>query len=87
MCLVYRKVVEHSGNSTVQVVILEDGFDIESLREEFNELGFYSEGYFVLEIPFEKNYNIIYTKLLELQNKGLLDFAEPVLSEKHFKEK
>jgi len=52
MCLVYRKVVEHSGNSTVQVVILEDRFDIESLREEFNELGFYSEGYFVLEIPF-----------------------------------
>ena len=87
MCLVYRKVVEHSGNSTVQVVILEDRFDIESLREEFNELGFFSKGYFVLEIPFEKNYNIIYTKLLELQNKGLLDFAEPVLSEKHFKEK
>ena len=91
MCLVYRKVVEYSGNSTVQVVVFEDGFDIESLREEFNELGFSSEkaasGYFVLEIPFEKNYNIIYTKLLELQNKGLLDFAEPVLSEKHFKEK
>ena len=91
MCLVYRKVIEHSGNSTVQVVIFEDGFDIESLREEFNELGFSSEkagsSYFVLEIPFEKNYNIIYTKLLELQNKGLLDFAEPVLSEKHFKEK
>ena len=91
MCLVYRKVVEHSGNSTVQVVILEDGFDIESLREEFNELGFSSEkagsSYFVLEIPFEKNYNIIYTKLLALQDKGLLDFAEPVLSEKHFKEK
>jgi len=40
-----------------------------------------------LEIPFEKNYNIIYTKLLALQDKGLLDFAEPVLSEKHFKEK
>ena len=91
MCLVYRKVVEHSGNSTVQVVIFEDGFDIESLREEFNELGFSSEkvgsSYFVLEIPFDKNYNIIYTKLLALQDKGLLDFAEPVLSEKHFKEK
>ena len=91
MCPVYRKVVEYSGNSTVQVVILEDGFDIESLREEFNELGFYSEkttsSYFVLEIPFEKNYNIIYTKLLALQDKGLLEFAEPVLSEKHFKEK
>ena len=91
MCLVYRKVVEHSGNSTVQVVIFEDGFDIESLRKEFNELGFSSEkagsSYFVLEIPFEKNYNIIYTKLLTLQEKGLLDFAEPVLSEKHFKEK
>ena len=91
MCLVYRKVIEHSGNSTVQVVIFEDGFDIESLREEFNELGFSSEkagsSYFVLEIPFEKNYNIIYTKLLTLQEKGLLDFAEPVLSEKHFKEK
>ena len=59
MCLIYRKVVEHSGNSTVQVVIFEDGFDIESLREEFNELGFSSEkaesSYFVLEIPFEKN--------------------------------
>ena len=87
MCLVYRKVVEHSGNSTVQVVI----FEIESLREEFNELGFSSEkvgsSYFVLEIPFDKNYNIIYTKLLALQDKGLLEFAESVLSEKHFKEK
>jgi len=39
-----------------------------------------------LEIPFEKNYNIIYTKLLALQDKGLLEFAKPVLSEKHFKE-
>ena len=91
MCLVYRKVVEYSGNSTVQVVVFEDGFDIESLREEFNELGFSSEkagsSYFVLEIPFEKNYNIIYTKLLALQDKGLLEFAEPVLSEIHFKEK
>ena len=91
MCLVYKKVVEYSGNSTVQVVVFEDGFDIESLREEFNELGFSSEkagsSYFVLEIPFEKNYNIIYTKLLALQNKGLLEFAEPILSEKHFKEK
>ena len=91
MCLVYKKVVEYSGNSTVQVVVFEDGFDIESLREEFNELGFSSEkagsSSFVLEIPFEKNYNIIYTKLLALQNKGLLEFAEPILSEKHFKEK
>ena len=91
MCHVYRSLVEHSGNSTVQVVIFGDGFDIESLREEFNELGFSSEkagsSYFVLEIPFEKNYNIIYTKLLALQDKGLLEFAEPVLSEKHFKEK
>lgn len=89
--LTFRNVIEYSGNSTIQVIILDENQDIEKLREEFNNMNCESEGtgtgYFVMEIPFEINYNPIFKKLSELEAKKIISFAEPQISEKHSDEK
>ncbi|TDO23771.1 DUF4265 domain-containing protein [Pedobacter duraquae] len=85
--LTYRHTVEASGNSTVQVVILESGNDTNEIREVFDLLGCssekYSERYFVIDVPGSLNYAVVQDKLTELQNAGILDYAEPCLSKKH----
>ncbi|UFK97835.1 DUF4265 domain-containing protein [Kaistella faecalis] len=89
--LTFRKVVEPSGNSTIQIILIDENLDSQDLRDEFKDLGCESEGaggnYFVMEIPFEKNYNEIFIKLTELENNGTIGFAEPVISDKHYSEK
>ncbi len=42
----------------------------------------FKEGYFVIEILAEKDFKPIKQKLTELQNKGIIDYAEPVISDK-----
>ncbi|MPM42551.1 hypothetical protein SDC9_89217 [bioreactor metagenome] len=89
--MTFRKVVEPSGNSTIQIILIDENLDSQDLRDEFKDLGCESEGaggnYFVMEIPFEKNYNEIFIKLTELENNGTIGFAEPVISDKHYSEK
>ena len=57
------------------------------IREMFHTVGChsekYKEGYFVIEIPANKDYKPIKEKLSDLQLKGIIDYAEPVISEKH----
>lgn len=85
--LTYRYTVESSGNSTVQVVIMDTKAVTNEIREVFDSLGCssekYSEGYFVIDVPSSLNYAAVQNKLTELQNAGLLDYAEPCLSKKH----
>ena len=85
--LTYRKTVEHSGNSTVQVVIMDTSAEINSIRDEFKELGCISEKlndrYFTMEIPAEKDYVPVKQRLTELEDKGIISYAEPVLSDRH----
>jgi hypothetical protein len=85
--LVFRKVVESSGNSVVQVVILKEDFDKEIIRKEVFDLGCESEGindnFFVIEIPIEINYNSINKLLKEYERKKFIEYAEPLLSVKH----
>lgn len=85
--LTFRKTVEHSGNSTIQVVLIDKAADINSIRDIFNELGCESEraneGYFSMEVPASVDYSPIRRKLDELQQEGILDYAEPCLSEQH----
>lgn len=85
--LTYRQTVEASGNSTVQVVILDSGTDTNEIREMFDSIGCssekYSEGYFVIDVPSSLNYLAVQNKLTELQNAGILDYAESCLSKKH----
>lgn len=85
--LTYRHTVKASGNSTVQVVIMDSGTVTNEVREVFDSLGCssekYSEGYFVIDVPNSLNYTAVQNKLIELQNVGILDYAEPCLSKKH----
>jgi hypothetical protein len=85
--LTYRETVEYSGNSTVQVVVMDKTLVTNDIRDIFSALGCLSEkskeGYFVLEIPADRDYKPIKQKLKELLDKGVLDYAEPCLSTNH----
>lgn len=85
--LTYRQTVKYSGNSTVQVVIMDSKTVTNDVRQIFDDLGCtsekFSEGYFVIDVPFNLNYNPVQSKLVELEEAGVLAYAEPCLSEKH----
>jgi hypothetical protein len=85
--LTYIKTVEFSGNSTVQVVLLDKLKDINSIRELFEKLGCVSEkvndGYFSMEIPALVDYKLIKLKLDELEIKEIIGYAEPCLADQH----
>jgi len=86
-CLTYRETIKVSGNSIVQVVILEKGFDKEIIREKLKEINCESEGMnetlFAIEITKEVDYTDVKNLLLEYVELSLIDFGEPCLSEKH----
>ena len=85
--LIYRKTVEYSGNSLIQVVIMDKTVVTNDIRDIFNSLdcksGKFKEGYFVIEVLADKQYEPIKQKLSKLQDRGIIDYAEPVLSEQH----
>lgn len=85
--LVYRETIEISGNSIVQVVILEKGFDKEIIREKLKEVNCESESMnetlFAVEITREIDYSVVKSILNEYVELEVIDFAEPCLSEKH----
>jgi hypothetical protein len=85
--LTYKETVEYSGNSTIQVVIMDKSIPTKDIRDIFNSMNCksekFSEGYFVIDIPALVNYQPIKEKLTELQEKGILEYAEPVLSDNH----
>ena len=85
--LTYRKTIETSGNSIVQVVILEKGFNKEIIREKLTEVNCESEGMnetlFAVEITPEVDYSVVKSILNEYVELSVIDFAEPCLSEKH----
>lgn len=85
--LTYRATVEYSGNSTVQVVLMDKTKNVNQLRKKFKELGCVSEkandSYFSMEIPSQVDYKPIKQKLDDLELKGIIGYAEPCLSDKH----
>jgi len=86
--LTYRETVEHSGNSTVQVVLLDTKHDINTIRDMFKDFGCISEKlndrYFAMEIPTDKDYSPIRQKLSELEDTGIISYAEPCLARNHW---
>jgi hypothetical protein len=86
--LTYTKTLEYSGNSTVQVVILSKKVPAIELRDIFDSKGCETEqlndGYFVINVPANKEYKIIKDELVMLEEKGVIDYAEPALSDKHW---
>jgi hypothetical protein len=85
--LTYRKTVEYSGNSTVQVVLMDKSKDINTIRDLFQELGCVSEkvteGYFSMEIPASVNYKQIKQRLVEMEAQEIIGYAEPCLVDGH----
>jgi hypothetical protein len=85
--LTYRKTIEVSGNSIVQVIILEKGFDAAIIREKLKEINCESEGMnetlFAVEITKEVDYSVVKNILNEYVELEVIDFGEPCLSEKH----
>lgn len=85
--LTYRETIEHSGNSTVQVILLKHPENVGSVRELFREMGCESEGYcigyFVMHIPADLDYMPVKIRLEQLSATGELDYAEPLLSDHH----
>lgn len=85
--LTYRKTVEYSGNSTIQVALMDKTMDINNIRDLFKELGCVSEGatdrYFSMEIPSSVDYKIIKEKLDSLEMQEIIGYAEPCLSINH----
>ena len=86
--LTYKETIEYSGNSLIQVVIMDKSVVTNDIRDIFNSMDCksekFKEGYFVIEILADKDYSPIKQSLTELQDKGIIDYAEPVLSDKHY---
>jgi hypothetical protein len=85
--LTYRKTIKNSGNSVVTVIIMDDTYDINAIRDIFKDIGCLSErvnnAYFSMEVLADKNYRPIKQKLAELEDDGIIGYAEPCLSEIH----
>ena len=86
--LTYRKTIEHSGNSTIQVIVMDKSIVTNDLRNVFNSLGCesekFSESYFVIEVPKNLDYKPIREKLMELEAQEKIGYAEPNLAENHY---
>lgn len=85
--LTYKKTISYSANSVVQVIVMDELRAIDEIRIIFNSWDCKSEklneGYFVMEILGDKDYNPIRQKLIGLEDSGIIAYAEPVLSERH----
>ncbi|WP_426485105.1 DUF4265 domain-containing protein [Flavobacterium sp. 2] len=84
---VYKETIENSGNSIVQVLILEKGFDKEIIREKLKAINCQSEGLnetlFAVEIVRDVDYSLVKSILNEYESEEIIEYAEPCLSDKH----
>ena len=84
---VYKETIENSGNSIVQVVIFEKGFDNEIIREKLKAINCLSEGlndtFISVEVVRDVDYSLVRSVLGEYESEGIIQYAEPCLSDKH----
>ncbi|URC11418.1 MULTISPECIES: DUF4265 domain-containing protein [unclassified Flavobacterium] len=86
-CFIHKETIEHSGNSIVQVLILEKEFDKEIIREKLKAINCLSEAlndtFLAVEITKNTDYSIVKNLLSEYEANAIIEFAEPCLSDKH----
>lgn len=84
---VYNKTINHSGHSTIQVVLVDDAITIDEIRAMFTKLRCVSEKvtdtYFVMDVPDDADYHIIKAELDKLEAEETIEYAEPSLSDIH----
>lgn len=85
--LIHKETIESSGNSILQVLVLQEGFDKEIIREKLKAINCVSEGlndtFFAVEIVKNVDYSIVKNLLNEYEANSIIEFAEPCLSDKH----
>lgn len=85
--IMHKKTVQNSGNSIVQIAILEKGFDKEIIREKLKSINCLSESlndtFFAAEIGKDVDYTLVRSLLTEYESQEIVEYAEPCLSEKH----
>lgn len=85
--LLFKELIESSGNSIIQIVILKENYDKEIIRKELLKMGCQSEGlndnFFVLEVPINIDYSKVKLILYNYENNEIIGYAEPILSAKH----
>lgn len=85
--ITFRECVEYSGNSTIQVVLIDNSKQINAIRQIFIEMGCLTERfidhYFSMEIPSNLSYTHIKSKLNELEQQEIIAYAEPCLADGH----
>ncbi|MFH7001430.1 DUF4265 domain-containing protein [Flavobacterium bizetiae] len=83
----HKETIENSGNSIVQVLVLEEGFDKEIIREKLKTINCISEvlndTFFAVEIVRNTDYSLVKSILDEYESLAVIEFAEPCLSDKH----
>ncbi|WP_374172710.1 DUF4265 domain-containing protein [Flavobacterium tructae] len=86
-CFIHKETIEHSGNSIVQVLILEKEFDKEIIREKLKAINCLSEAlndtFLAVEIAKNTDYSIVKNLFSEYEANEVIEFAEPCLSDKH----
>lgn len=90
--LEFTGVAEHSGNSTLQVLIVKpQEAKVDEVTAGIRELGgeteTLNEQFFVVNVLHDTNYFPIYNYLLDMEKRKWIEFAEPVISQKHRDEK
>lgn len=85
--LVFDEVIEFSGNSVVQVILMDESFEIDILKSKLNEYGceleVVNDRFFVVNIPAEISYLEVKNIFDEYENNEIIQYAEPVLSSQH----
>ncbi len=85
--LTFREVIRRSGNSTIQVVIMNAEIATNDVRAIFDKLGCetekFKEGYFVINVPAAVDYATVLPRLSVLFMKKVLDYAEAFISDHH----
>jgi hypothetical protein len=83
----HKETIEHSGNSIIQVLILEKEFDKEIIREKLKAINCVSEAlndtFLAVEVIKNVDYSIVKSLLTEYESNSIIEFEEPCLSEKH----
>jgi hypothetical protein len=87
--LYYSKLIQHSGNSTIQIVCFENMQD--KLKEIINKIhekgcgweSMHNGSYYSLNIPVNINYSEIRNILQKGLKENILDFREACLSDVH----
>jgi len=85
--LSYRETVEHSGNSTIHIIIMDDELEMPTLTKILVELGCSYEGmndkYLALEIPADVDYVPVKRILDQMETDENIGYAETCLSNNH----